>query len=143
MAKEFVSTGYRVVIFDSASSRMFPTGLDWVSLFHIVGFSQSGSIAVAFAAYHAHMLRSMTLSCSGGLIRKSHIGRQSRSLYLSSMIPEWLRLTLLRSSLEPRAGPVNADVPGDNSHDHTGRLRPLTLIAKVWPRHYNLDTYLS
>lgn len=78
--------------------------LPWTgsSAFHIVGFSLGGSIAVVFAAYHANMLRSMTLICPGGLIRTSHISRRSRFLYSSPILPNWLRTRLLRSSLEPR-----------------------------------------
>ncbi|KAF2272621.1 putative alpha/beta fold family hydrolase [Westerdykella ornata] len=79
--------------------------LSWAgsSAFHIVGFSLGGSIAAGFAAYHAHMLRSMTLICPGGLIRKSHISCRDRILY-SRGIPQWARLKLLRRDLEPRAG---------------------------------------
>jgi pimeloyl-ACP methyl ester carboxylesterase len=77
--------------------------LPWTgsSTFHIVGFSLGGSITVAFAAHHAHMLRSATLVCPGGLIRMSHISRSSRFLYSSRLIPDWLRLKLIRHSLAP------------------------------------------
>lgn len=82
------------------------------SAFHIVGFSLGGSITVAFAAHHAHMLRSATLVCPVGLIRMSHISRRSRFLYSSRLIPHWLRLKLLRHSLAPakRSSPC-AEMP--------------------------------
>ncbi|GIK06560.1 hypothetical protein Aspvir_002210 [Aspergillus viridinutans] len=97
MAKELVRKGYRVMIFDLFGrgysdapndlvfdARLYTTQillvlasspLSWTgtSAFHIIGFSLGGSIAVAFAAYHATMLRSVTLVCPGGLIRTSHL----------------------------------------------------------------------
>lgn len=89
------------------------SSLSWTgsSSFHIVGFSLGGSIAVAFAAYHANMLRSMTLICPGGLIRTSQISRRCQFLYSSRFIPEWLRLRLLRSELEPSSNGPSADIP--------------------------------
>ncbi|KND88300.1 hypothetical protein TOPH_07105 [Tolypocladium ophioglossoides CBS 100239] len=135
MAKEFVNKGYRVMIFDlfgrgysdapndlKHDARLYTTQillvlssspLPWTgsSAFHIVGFSLGGSIAVAFAAYHASMLRSATLICPGGLIRTSHISPRSRFLYSSGLIPDWLRLRRLHSSLAPRNGAPSADVP--------------------------------
>ncbi|KAJ0414066.1 putative alpha/beta hydrolase [Aspergillus carlsbadensis] len=94
--------------------------LSWTgtSAFHIIGFSLGGSIAVAFAAYHATMLRSLTLVCPGGLIRMSHLSTLEHILYASSRIlPEWLRLRFLRESLEPRNGAPCADSPGEKEHD--------------------------
>ncbi|RDL31025.1 putative Alpha hydrolase [Venustampulla echinocandica] len=136
MAKELVGSGYRVMIYDlfgrgysdapndlAYDARLYTTQillvlssspLSWTgtSAFHIIGFSLGGSIAVAFAAYHATMVRSMTLVCPGGLIRTSHISTRNRFLYSSSrIIPEWLRLKLFRDSLEPRNGAPCADVP--------------------------------
>jgi pimeloyl-ACP methyl ester carboxylesterase len=90
--------------------------LSWTgdSAFHIIGFSLGGSIAVAFAAYHATMLRSITLVCPGGLIRTSHLKPLDKILYSSTkLVPEWLRLKLFRDSLEPRNGAACADVPGE------------------------------
>ncbi|KAI9040689.1 alpha/beta hydrolase [Aspergillus affinis] len=101
MAKEFVRRGYRVMIFDlfgrghsetpndlPHDARLYTTQillvlssspLSWTgsSAFHIVRFSLGGSIAVAFAAYHAILLRSITVICPGGLIRTSHISRRN------------------------------------------------------------------
>ncbi|KAL5041364.1 Alpha/Beta hydrolase protein [Aspergillus fruticulosus] len=84
MAKELVRKGYRVMIYDLFGrgysdapndlvfdARLYTTQvllvlsspLPWTgtSAFHIIGFSLGGSIAVAFAAYHAAMLRSVAL----------------------------------------------------------------------------------
>ncbi|KAI0183748.1 putative alpha/beta hydrolase [Xylaria flabelliformis] len=140
MAREFVSKGYRVMIFDlfgrgysdapndvKYDARLYTTQvllvlssspLAWTgaSAFHIVGYSLGGSIAVAFGAYHAHMLRSMTLVCPGGLIRKSLMSRRSQFLYSSGLIPEWVRIRHIRSSLEPRNGAPCADVPEESHH---------------------------
>ncbi|ORY71794.1 putative alpha/beta hydrolase [Pseudomassariella vexata] len=138
MAKEFVSKGCRVMIFDlfgrgysdapndlAYDARLYTTQillvlssspLSWTgsSVFHIVGFSLGGSIAVAFAAYHTSMLRSMTLICPGGLIRMSHISCRSRFIYSSSLIPEWLRLMIVHRDLEPRYGSSSAEVPEES-----------------------------
>ncbi|KAI1743150.1 putative alpha/beta fold family hydrolase [Xylaria scruposa] len=140
MAREFVSKGYRVMIFDlfgrgysdapndvKYDARLYTSQillvlssspLSWAgtSAFHMVGFSLGGSIAVAFGAYHAHMLRSMTLVCPGGLIRKSLMSRRSQFLYSSGLIPEWMRIRHIRSSLEPRNGAPCADVPEESHH---------------------------
>ncbi|KAI3320952.1 putative alpha/beta fold family hydrolase [Xylariaceae sp. AK1471] len=134
MAKEFVSKGYRVMLFDlfgrgysdapndlKYDARLYTTQvllvlssspLPWTgsSAFHIVGFSLGGSIAVAFGAYHAHMLRSMTLVCPGGLIRTSLMSRRSQFIYSSRIIPEWLRLKYIHSSVEPRKGALCTDL---------------------------------
>lgn len=93
--------------------------LSWTgsSAFHLVGFSLGGSISVAFAAYHATMLRSLTLVCPGGLIRKSHIRHYSRFVYSSRLIPQWLRLKLLRRSMEPRHDSPSAEVPDQDTDD--------------------------
>ncbi|KAL4994075.1 putative alpha/beta hydrolase [Aspergillus recurvatus] len=137
MAKELVRKGYRVMIYDLFGrgysdapndlvfdARLYTTQvllvlssspLPWTgtSAFHIIGFSLGGSIAVAFAAYHATMLRSVTLVCPGGLIRTSHMKPLDRVLYSTAkVIPEWLRLKIFRDSLEPRNGAACADVLG-------------------------------
>ncbi|RYP14474.1 hypothetical protein DL765_006364 [Monosporascus sp. GIB2] len=142
MAKELVSKGYRVMMYDLFGrgysdapndlvydARLYTTQillvlssspLSWTgtSMFHIIGFSLGGSIAVAFAAYHATMLRSITLVCPGGLIRTSHMKPLDRCLYSSArLIPEWLRLKLFRGSLEPRNGAACAGVPGEQQDE--------------------------
>ncbi|KAL4745661.1 hypothetical protein BDW72DRAFT_186287 [Aspergillus terricola var. indicus] len=142
MAKELVRKGYRVMIYDLFGrgysdapndlvfdARLYTTQvllvlssspLPWTgtSAFHIIGFSLGGSIAVAFAAYHAAMLRSVTLVCPGGLIRTSHLKPLDRVLYSSAkLLPESLRLRIFRDSLEPRNGGACADVPGETEDE--------------------------
>ncbi|WEW55388.1 hypothetical protein PRK78_000818 [Emydomyces testavorans] len=142
MAKELVGRGYRVMIYDLFGrgysdapndlvfdARLYTTQvllvlasspLSWsgTSAFHIIGFSLGGSIAVAFAAYHASMLRSVTLVCPGGLIRTSHLKPLDRALYSTArVVPEWLRLRLFRDSLEPSNGAACADVPGEKEDE--------------------------
>lgn len=80
-----------------------------------MGFSLGGSIAVAFAAYHASMLRSMTLVAPGGLIRTSHISYRAQFIYSSFLLPKWLRLRLMQSSIEPnpKHGILSAENPDE------------------------------
>ncbi|KAK3935521.1 Alpha/Beta hydrolase protein [Diplogelasinospora grovesii] len=117
MANEFVNNGYRVMVFDlfgrgysdapndlRYDARLYiaqlllvlsSSTLPWTgsNAFHLVGFSLGGSIAVAFAA------------------------RQSRWIYSLRLLPEWLRLRLLRANLEPRIGTPSADVPDEDHAD--------------------------
>lgn len=142
MAWELVRKGYRVMLFDLfgrgysdgpsdtaydeclyttqillvlASSSLSWTG---ASSFHLIGYSLGGALVVAFAAYHSHMVRSLTAVCPGGLVRKSHISWQSRLMYSHGLLPEWLLQRLMRSRLEPQHG-QSADVPeGDEGDVH-------------------------
>lgn len=95
--------------------------LSWTgtAAFHLVGFSLGGSIAVTFAAYHASMLRSMTLIAPGGLIRTSHISRRAHFIYSSFLLPEWLRLRLMWNSIEPRHGSLSAENPDETVQSDT------------------------
>jgi pimeloyl-ACP methyl ester carboxylesterase len=96
-----------------ASSRLPWTGAD---AFHLMGYSLGGALAASFAAHHAHLLRSVTLVCPGGLIRPSHLGWRSRLLFSRGLLPECVRLWLLRRRLEPRAG-AGAHVPDEEDAD--------------------------
>lgn len=142
MAWELVRKGYRVMLFDLfgrgysdgpsdmaydeclytaqillvlASSSLSWTG---ASSFHLIGYSLGGALAAAFAAYHSHMVRSLTAVCPGGLVRKSHVSWQSRLMYSHGLLPEWLLRSWMRSRLEPQHG-QSADVPeGDEGDVH-------------------------
>ncbi|PTB41264.1 uncharacterized protein TrAFT101_010117 [Trichoderma asperellum] len=142
MAWELVRKGYRVMLFDLfgrgysdgpsdtaydeclyttqillvlASSSLSWTG---ASSFHLIGYSLGGALVAAFAAYHSHMVRSLTAVCPGGLVRKSHISWQSRLMYSHGLLPEWLLQRWMRSRLEPQHG-QSADVPeGDEGDVH-------------------------
>lgn len=103
-----------------ASSSLSWTG---ASSFHLIGYSLGGALVVAFAAYHSHMVRSLTAVCPGGLVRMSHISWQSRLMYSHGLLPEWLLRIWMRSRLEPQHG-QSADVPeGDEGDVHFDDVR--------------------
>jgi pimeloyl-ACP methyl ester carboxylesterase len=95
-----------------ASSSLSWTG---ASSFHLLGYSLGGALAAAFAAYHSHMLRSLTVVCPGGLVRKSRLTWKSRLMYSHGVLPEWLLKSWVRARIEPQHG-QSADVPeGDEA----------------------------
>lgn len=125
-AEELVRKGYRVMLFDYfgrgysdapndipydvrlyttqillvlASSHLAWTGDDG---FHLIGYSLGGGVAVSFTRYFAHMVRSLTVVASGGIIRKEHVSWKSKILYSTGIFPEWLLEGLVRSRLEPK-----------------------------------------
>ena len=89
--------------------------LSWTgpSAFHILGFSLGGALAASFATYHAHLLRSATLICPGGIVRPAHISRRNRLAYLQGgVLPEWLIQRLARGRLRPTPSrPTSVDIP--------------------------------
>lgn len=140
MAWELARKGFRVMLFDLfgrgysdgpsnaaydeclytsqillvlASSSLSWTG---ASSFHLLGYSLGGALAAAFAAYHSHMLRSLTVVCPGGLVRESHISWRSRLLYSHGVLPEWLLRSWARGRLAPQHG-QSADVPDGEEAD--------------------------
>ncbi|KAK5988653.1 hypothetical protein PT974_10139 [Cladobotryum mycophilum] len=124
MAWEMVGKGYRVMLFDlfgrgysdaptdiPYDERLYNTqillvlassSLPWTgaAAFHILGYSLGGALAVAFAAYHSNLLRSVTAICPAGLVRPSHLGWEDR-LYWRSWLPEWFLRPILRRRLQP------------------------------------------
>ncbi|PNY23908.1 Uncharacterized protein TCAP_06145 [Tolypocladium capitatum] len=140
MAKEFAGRGRRVMLFDffgrgysdaplgvPYDDRLYATQillvlasspLPWTgsSAFHLLGYSLGGALAASFAAYHPHLLRSLTLVCPGGLVRASHVSWRSRLLYAEGVLPGWLATALARRRLEPRRG-ASADVPEGQDAD--------------------------
>lgn len=109
-------------------------------------------MAVSFARYFPHMLRSLTLIAPSGLIRKTRIGWRSKLLYSTGIIPERLREHLVRLRLTPRptraasmaakaveADParaeMNSDATGGRSFDNAAlsRRRPgVTVDSVLW-----------
>lgn len=79
--------------------------LPWSGLsgFHLVGYSMGGGISVAFTRYFPHMVRSLTLICSSGLLRPSHVNWKFALLYTRTMLPEWLRAFIVKRRLLPEA----------------------------------------
>lgn len=96
-----------------ASSSLSWTG---TSSFHLLGYSLGGALAAAFAAYHSHMLRSLTVVCPGGLVRESHLSWKSRLMYSNGLLPEWLLRSWVRARVQPQHG-QSADVPVGDEED--------------------------
>ncbi|RYO77799.1 hypothetical protein DL766_001303 [Monosporascus sp. MC13-8B] len=78
-----------------ASSKLPWTGENGLNL---VGYSLGGGIAANFAATFPHMVQTLILLAPSGVIRPENIGRASRLIFTSGIIPERLlgRLTKWR-----------------------------------------------
>lgn len=78
-----------------ASSKLSWTGEAGLS---IVGYSLGGGIAANFAAAFPHMVETLVLLAPAGLIRPENIGRASRLIFTTGLVPERLlaRLTKWR-----------------------------------------------
>ncbi|RYP02681.1 hypothetical protein DL764_005671 [Monosporascus ibericus] len=57
---------------------------------HVVGYSLGGGIAANFAATFPHMVETLILLAPAGVIRPENIGRASRLIFTSGIIPERL-----------------------------------------------------
>jgi len=126
LAEELVAQGYRVMLFDFfgrgysdaptdvpydirlyttqillvlASSNLPWTGDDG---FHLIGYSLGGGVAVPFAGFFPHMVRSLVLVASGGLIRPEHMSSQSKILYSTGIFPKWALERLVKRRLMPK-----------------------------------------
>jgi len=183
MAEELVAQGRRVMLFDFfgrgysdaptdipydsrlytsqilmvlASSSLAWTGSDG---FHLIGYSLGGAVAVAFARYFPHMVRSLVLVAGGGLIRPDHVSLRSRILYSTGIFPEWALQHLVRRRLTPKSGTneekmaaevaevnaakrqKNSDASGGESFDNAilSTRRPGITVSAVmnWQLRYN------
>lgn len=56
---------------------------------------------MSFAVQFPHLLRSLDLVASSGLIRRRHVGGASRFLYESGLLPEWFIHGLVRRRIRP------------------------------------------
>ncbi|KAI9155363.1 LOW QUALITY PROTEIN: Serine hydrolase-like protein [Paramyrothecium foliicola] len=154
MASELVRNGCRVMLFDffgrgysdapldvPYDNRLYTSQillalasspLPWAGsdAFHLLGYSLGGAIAASFAAYHAHLLRSLTLVCPGGLIRPSHLGWRSRLLYSQGLLPESLLMWLARRRLEPSVG-RGPHVPDEEDADLDFDDVPISTLRKT------------
>ncbi|KAI3328913.1 alpha/beta-hydrolase [Xylariaceae sp. AK1471] len=65
----------------------------------IVGYSLGGGIAVNFAATFPEMVESLILLAPSGLIRPENIGRASRLVFTSGIVPERLLAWMTKSRL--------------------------------------------
>lgn len=59
-------------------------------------------MAVGFAKYFPHMIRSLVLIAGGGMIRPEHVSVQSKLLYSTGVFPEWAVERLVKKRLMPR-----------------------------------------
>ncbi|KAI1434519.1 Alpha/Beta hydrolase protein [Xylaria sp. CBS 124048] len=84
-----------------ASSPLGWTGRNALSL---VGYSLGGGIAVNFAATFPDMVESLVLLSPSGLIRPENIGRLSRLVFTTGIVPErllaWMTKSRLRSPID-------------------------------------------
>ncbi|KAI1461850.1 Alpha/Beta hydrolase protein [Annulohypoxylon moriforme] len=85
--------------------------LQWKT-FHLVGYSLGGGLSVSFMRYFPHLVSSLTLVASGGLIRPYHVGWQSRLLYSSGLIPEFLVRMLVRKRIRPKIEHLSSSAGG-------------------------------
>jgi pimeloyl-ACP methyl ester carboxylesterase len=70
--------------------------------FNLVGFSLGGGVSISFTRYLPHLVQSLTLIASGGLIRPHHIGWRSKVLYSRGFLPESLLEYLVKRRLQPQ-----------------------------------------
>ena len=68
---------------------------------NLIGYSLGGGIAASFARYFTHLVRSLTLIASGGIIRETHVGWRSRLLYSKGLFPKSLLHFLTWRRLKP------------------------------------------
>lgn len=73
-----------------------------------MGYSLGGCLAVSFARYFPQRVKSLVLVAGGGLIRPHHVGWQSKLLYGSNLLPDWLVRWLVRRRIRPSAAPPTA-----------------------------------
>lgn len=133
LGEELVQRGYRVMLFDffgrgysdaptdiPYDTRLYSTQillalasskLPWTgdNGFHIIGYSLGGGVAVSFAKYYSHMIRSLVLVASGGLIRSEHVSRRSKILYSEGLLPESLLRWLIRRRITPQPAATTSE----------------------------------
>ncbi|KAK3397869.1 alpha/beta-hydrolase [Sordaria brevicollis] len=133
LGEALVERGYRVMLFDFFGRgysdaptdipydiRLYSTQillalasskLPWTgdNGFHIIGYSLGGGLAVSFAKYYSHMIRSLVLVASGGLIRSEHVSRRSRILYSEGIFPESLLRWLVRRRITPQPATTTSE----------------------------------
>lgn len=118
-----------------------------------MGYSLGGCLAAAFARYFPQRLESLVLVAGGGLIRRYHVGWQSRLLYDSNLLPEWLVRWLVRRRIRPLAEPPKAAGGTDiaaaetktgigNGDANGGRGFDSTAISKFRP-HVSISSVVT
>ncbi|KAI1414752.1 alpha/beta-hydrolase [Hypoxylon sp. FL1857] len=123
LGHEFAGRGYRVMLFDlfgrgysdapndlDYDARLYVTQIllvlasskvPWTK-FNLVGYSLGGALCVSFTRYFPHLVNSLALVANGGLIRPYHVGWQSRLLYSSGLLPEFVVEMLVRRRIRPK-----------------------------------------
>jgi pimeloyl-ACP methyl ester carboxylesterase len=100
------------VLLALASSPLAWTGRDAIS---IVGYSLGGGIAVNFAATFPDMVASLVLLAPAGLIRPENIGRASRLVFTSGIVPErllaWMTKSRLRKPIDNAVSKRRSKLP--------------------------------
>jgi len=124
------------VLLALASSPLAWTGKDALS---VIGYSLGGGIAANFAATFPDMVETLILLAPSGLIRPENIGRASRLVFTSGLVPErllaWMTKRRLRTpidnAVQKKRKPVPASVTAAGGKDKgKGRVPPLTPIAE-------------
>lgn len=84
-----------------ASSPLAWTGND---AFTLIGYSLGGGIGANFAATYPHMVETLILLSPSGLIRPENIGRLSRLIFTSGLVPDrllaWMTKRRLRMPID-------------------------------------------
>lgn len=127
LAHHLAAHGYRVMLFDyfgrgwsdtpdpeevDHDERLYISQILWALAssevcwlceegFHIMGYSFGGGLAVSFASWFGHALRSVTLIAPGGLVRKANNSWRTALLYSRGIFPERLLQYLVRRRWEP------------------------------------------
>lgn len=100
--------------------------------FHLIGYSLGGGIAANFAATFPHMVETLVLLAPAGVIRPENIGRMSRLVFKSGIVPErllaWLTKKRLRTPIDrsvskkkaksPPSKPAQLTPNGDEQEDY-------------------------
>ncbi|KAI1500064.1 Alpha/Beta hydrolase protein [Biscogniauxia marginata] len=82
---------------------------------HVVGYSLGGGIAANFAAAFPGMVETLVLLAPSGLIRPGNIGRASRLVFTSGLVPERLLAWLTHRRLRAPIDDAVAKRPGNNA----------------------------
>ncbi|ROV88889.1 hypothetical protein VSDG_08925 [Cytospora chrysosperma] len=81
--------------------------------FHVIGYSFGGGLAVNFASWFPHLVRSVTAVAPGGLVKRSSNSWRTRLLYSRGMFPEALLRHFVRRRFQPAYKAAQVSV----SHD--------------------------
>lgn len=95
--------------------------------FHIVGYSFGGGLAVNFASWFPHLVRSVTAVAPGGLVSRRDHSWRTRLLYSRGLLPERLLQHFVRRRFEPVFMTDEEGIPGGGGGADAGA----TLVGGV------------